>query len=139
MEVTGTRKRRQGFTLIELMVVLAILGLLFALVGPNIFKQQAGAKVDVTKIQIKKLNQALEMFSNTEKKYPAALKELAEKKYLTGEVPQDPWGQDYVYEPAYSDDGDRVVGYNLFSMGPDRRKDTPDDIGNKRMEKKDIQ
>jgi len=130
--------KRRGFTLIELMVVLAILGLLFALVGPNIFKQQAGAKIKVAQIQIKQLEQSLELFNNNEKKYPTALKELVEKKTIAGSsVPQDPWGQDYVYEATYSDDGDRVIGYNLFSMGPDRRKDTADDIGNKRNAKKD--
>jgi len=129
------RRKRQGFTLIELMVVLAILGLLFALVGPNIFKQQAGAKIKVASIQLKNLRETLKLYKGGDA-FPASLQDLVKSKDL-GSVPKDPWNEAYVYEPRYSDDGERVVNFNLFSKGPDRRKDTADDIGNSRMQKTD--
>lgn len=130
-------KKRLGFTLIEIMVVLAILGLLFALVGPNIFKQQGDAKIKVAGIQIQNFRTTIEGYNTRENKYPVSLQELFDKGEMKGTMPKDPWGEDYVYEPEYSDDGERVVAYNLFSMGPDRRKDTADDIGNKRNVKTD--
>jgi general secretion pathway protein G len=130
-------KKRLGFTLIEIMVVLAILGLLFALVGPNIFKQQGVAKIQATKIQLKYFVETIRLHNNEHGKYPVSLQELFDKQDKKEPVPKDAWGEDYVYEPEYGDDGERVVDFNLFSMGPDRRKDTADDIGNKRNDKKD--
>ena len=126
-------KKRKGFTLIELMVVLAILGLLFALVGPNIFKQQSKAKLKIAGIQLKNLEQIVKLYKGGDA-YPASLAELVKSKDIPA-IPKDPWKQPYIYEPVFSDDGDKVIGFNLFSKGPDKTKDTADDIGNKRMQK----
>ena len=58
----GWVQRQRGFTLMELLVVLAILGLLMSLVGPRVLNQLGGAKVKTAAIQIKDLEQALEMY-----------------------------------------------------------------------------
>lgn len=106
-------KRRgygRGFTLMELLVVLAILGLLMSLVGPAVLNQLGGAKTKTTRIQIKDLEQALEMYSLDVGHYPTTaqgLDALVSKPanaagwngpYLKGDVPQDPWKRDYIYK-----------------------------------------
>lgn len=108
------RKKRRpqfGFTLMELLVVLAILGLLVSLVGPQVLNQLGGAKTKTAKIQIKDLEQALEMYKLDVGRYPSTnegLDALVSKPgdasgwngpYLKGgKVPADPWSRDYYYK-----------------------------------------
>jgi general secretion pathway protein G len=101
---------QRGFTLMELLVVLAILGLLMSLVGPQVLKQLGGAKSKTALIQIRDLEQALEMYKLDVGRYPSTaqgLEALVDKPsgvsgwngpYLKGAVPQDPWNQDYIYK-----------------------------------------
>ena len=106
----GGRCRSRGFTLMELLVVLAILGLLISLVGPQVLNQLGGAKTKTARIQIRDLEQALEMYKLDVGHYPSTregLAALVEKPanaagwngpYLKSDVPQDPWRQDYHYK-----------------------------------------
>jgi general secretion pathway protein G len=106
----GGRRRARGFTLMELLVVLAILGLLISLVGPQVLNQLGGAKTKTARIQIRDLEQALEMYKLDVGHYPSTregLVALVEKPanaagwngpYLKSDVPQDPWRQDYHYK-----------------------------------------
>ena len=105
----GLRSRLAGFTLIELLVVLVILGLLAGLVGPNVLNALGGAKTKTARIQIKEIEQALEMYKLDVGRYPTdsqGLNALVERPadadgwngpYLKSGVPQDPWKQDYLY------------------------------------------
>ena len=105
-----TGNNQSGFTLMELLVVLAILGLLMSLVGPQVLKQLGGAKTKTALIQIRDLEQALEMYKLDVGRYPntaQGLDALVDKPggtagwngpYLKGDVPQDPWKQDYLYK-----------------------------------------
>jgi len=65
------RRRQRGFTLMELLVVLAILGLLVSLVGPQVLNQLGGAKSKTAKIQIRDLEQALEMYKLDVGRFPS--------------------------------------------------------------------
>lgn len=110
--MTNSRKanRQSGFTLMELLVVLAILGLLMSLVGPQVLNQLGGAKVKTAAIQIKDLEQALEMykldvgrFPRTEEGLEALNKKPAKGSgwngpYLKSDVPLDPWKAEYNYK-----------------------------------------
>jgi len=99
-----------GFTLMELLVVLAILGLLMSLVGPRVLNQLGGAKTKTAAIQIKDLEQALEMYKLDVGRFPSTsdgLKALNEKPggatgwngpYLKSDVPLDPWKREYNYK-----------------------------------------
>ena len=130
MRILGTKPRSTGrvtgFTLIELLVVLAIISLLAGLVGPSVLNQLGGAKTKTAKIQIKDLEQALEMYKLDVGRYPATgdgLEALVQKPgnadgwngpYLKSGVPQDPWKNDYKYVFP----GERAE-VEIFSLGQD--------------------
>jgi len=108
--VKQKRSSESGFTLIELMIVLFILGLLTALVAPRLMGRVGKAKQKSAQTQIHMLGTALELFYLDSGRYPTeaeGLKALSQKPdtmsswggpYLDKEVPKDPWGNNYVYK-----------------------------------------
>lgn len=100
----------RGFTLVELLVVLAILALLAGLVGPRILGQLGGAKTKTAAVQIKDLEQAADLFKLDVGRYPTrdeGLSALVARPatangwngpYLKKGLPDDPWGNPYHYE-----------------------------------------
>jgi len=116
---------KRGFTLIELLVVLVILGLLAALVGPNIFKNLSKGQAGAAKAQIELLGQALDQFRLDMGRYPTSQEGLAalvtnpgidnwQGPYLKKGLPNDPWGRPYHYQSPGSH-GD----FDLVSFGKD--------------------
>jgi general secretion pathway protein G len=115
---------QSGFTLMELLVVLAILGLLMSLVGPQVLNQLGGAKTKTAFIQIKDLEQALEIYKLDIGRFPSTgegLDALMSKPgsaagwngpYLKGKVPLDPWKREYHYKYP----GERAE-LDIFSYG----------------------
>ncbi|MDX1733665.1 MAG: type II secretion system major pseudopilin GspG [Halioglobus sp.] len=130
----------RGFTLIELLVVLVILGLLAGLVGPNVLNQLGGAKTKTARVQIKELEQALEMYKLDVGRYPTdsqGLNALVEKPgdadgwngpYLKSGVPQDPWKQDYHYD--YPGTRAEIDIYSLGQDGAEGGDGEDSDVGN---------
>jgi general secretion pathway protein G len=100
----------RGFTLMELLVVLAILGLLMSLVGPRVLSQLGGAKTKTAAIQIKDLEQSLEMYKLDVGRFPTTEEGLValvvkpgsvsgwNGPYLKSDVPLDPWNREYNYK-----------------------------------------
>jgi len=130
-----SRRTSPGFTLVELLVVLAILGLLVGLVGPQVMKHLGGAKHDTAKLQIEDLGAALDLFYLGVGRYPTSsegLKALVEAPagtekwtgpYLKKKtLPKDPWGRDYLY----STPGEHGA-YDLLSYGADGARGGEDD------------
>ena len=120
-------RRRSGFTLIEIMVVVVILGLLAALVVPRIGPQVAEAQRTTAQTQIRSLEDALEMYRLHNGFYPSTQQGLdalvkapttspVPKRYAEGgyikKVPDDPWGNPYIYR----NDNGRI---RIISTGPD--------------------
>jgi len=104
------RHGERGFTLVEILVVITIIGLIMALVGPRVLNYLAESKVKAAKIQIESFSSALDLYYIDVGRYPSTsegLEALARQPggvqawngpYLrTGSVPKDPWGRPYVY------------------------------------------
>jgi general secretion pathway protein G len=107
---TAARDRRRGFTLVEILVVLAIIGLIMGLVGPRVLSYLSDSKVKAARIQIEGFAAALDLYYLDNGRYPASndgLTALVRKPdaaaswngpYLKGNVvPNDPWGRSYTY------------------------------------------
>lgn len=127
--VPSTR-HAQGFTLLEMIVVLVIIGLIMGLVGPRLFSQADKAKVQTAETQVRMLKGALETMRLDIGRFPSdqeGLRLLTERPgderlaarwsgpYLDEAVPADPWGNPYQYSPAASAD----YAFTLYSMGAD--------------------
>ena len=123
-------EKNNGFSLIELLVVLVILGLLGGLVGPRLFSQVDSSKVEVAKTQIRMLKTSLQTFRLDVGRYPSneeGLKSLVEKPasnklwrgpYLEELLPSDPWGNPFFYAP----NANNFQGFALYSQGADGKK-----------------
>ena len=121
------RTRESGFTLIEMMVVMVIIGLLVALVGPNFIRQGEKAKGKAARAQIEMLGTALDTFRLDVGRYPTSQEGLAALRqrpfgadrwdgpYLKKDVPGDPWGRPYYYRSP----GEGGHPYDLLSYGAD--------------------
>ena len=119
--------RQAGFTLLELLVVVAIIGLLAGYVGPRYFAQLNKSERHAARTQIEAFARALDTFRLDTGHYPSAAQGLAalsqrpadEAKwngpYLQKAVPADPWGRPYVYRQPGSGDTD----FDLLSLGRD--------------------
>jgi general secretion pathway protein G len=123
-------RRDDGFTLIEILVVLVILGLLAGLVGPQVLRYLGGSRQDTARLQVEQLSAALDLYRLDVGRYPAAeqgLKSLVEAPpgvrnwsgpYLgKGTVPPDPWGNPYGYRAP-----GRKAAFDLWSFGADNRE-----------------
>lgn len=126
MQMKNERKvpGQQGFTLVEIMIVVVILGLLVGLVGPKIFKQFEKAERGTAKAQIEMLGTSVDTFRLDMRRYPKELDELLRKPsddknwdgpYVKKDLPTDPWERPYVYKCP----GDEGRDYDIISYGAD--------------------
>jgi len=114
-----------GMTLIEIMVVVAIIGLLMGTVGVVAYQRYQKAKITDAKLVISNVQQALGHFRlETNEDCPSDLNVLYTKKFLTKE-PRDPWGQELIFKCPGEHDSE---GADIASKGPDKQEGTEDDI-----------
>ncbi|MCA1748694.1 MAG: type II secretion system major pseudopilin GspG [Sphingomonadales bacterium] len=128
LQVAHPRRRAarkpNGFTLVEMMVVIFIIGLLTAVVAYNVFRSQDTAMVTKARSDIARLGQALEMYRLDHARYPSGAEGLQALVTPSGaggrsdgyiqRLPEDPWGNPY----QYSNPG-RAAPYDIYSLGAD--------------------
>lgn len=119
-------QKPRGFTLLELLVVMVIIGLLAGYVGPKLFGQIGKSESKVTRAQIDALQKSLDQYRIDTGRYPSTQQGLAalvtrphgeaawQGPYLAKAVPTDPWSRPYVYR-APGEHGE----YDLYSLGRD--------------------
>ena len=135
---TSVQKRqvKRGFTLVEIMLVVVIIGILAALVIPKIAGNTERARVTAAQADINGgIKSALGQYEVDIGFYPKSLQDLLVQPgnaknwhgpYLD-KLPVDPWGNPYVY---YFPGKHNPSGYDLLSVGPDQKEGTEDDVGN---------
>ena len=129
------RRRRGGFTLVEVLLVLAILVMLGAMVGVGVLQVKKTADKRAAKAQVSMLDETVNMYRIDIGAFPESLDDLQQMPqlkntdkwngpYLEKDLPIDPWGNEYQYVP----EGD---GFRIWSFGPDGADGSGDDIDNK--------
>jgi len=116
----------RGFTLIEILIVVAIIGLIASLIAPNLIGRFERSKEEVAKAQIEMLSSAVQAFMIDLGRYPNSLEELVNLQdpkwrgpYLSKKsLPKDPWGREYQFKCP----GDHGP-FDLYSFGPNGKLD----------------
>lgn len=135
------RKGEAGYSLLEILIVLAIMGLLATMVAPRLFTQLDKSKVTAAKAQAKSLRLALDAYKLDTGNYPKASEGLSVLvkapqsnngtwygPYLDGDaLPMDPWNHPFVYEAPKLDGNGRELSPHVISLGADN---TPGGTGN---------
>jgi general secretion pathway protein G len=140
MKLNHTKRNQikllRGFTLVEMLLVVAIIGILAALVIPKISGAGEHSRIVAAQADIKGgIKTALDRYEIDNGYYPRTLNDLiqapSDAKHWSGpyldQIPIDPWGNPYIY---YFPGKHNQAGYDLLSAGPDDKEGTDDDIGN---------
>ncbi|MDB4980122.1 MAG: ral secretion pathway protein [Myxococcales bacterium] len=114
-----------GFTLLEIMIVLAIIAMIAGGVGVAVFKQFQKAKISTAKLRVKSARDAVTQYMIETPSCPKSIEELVSGKFLDKNNAKDPWGSPIGMKCPGTNDTD---GADVSSPGPDKQDGTADDI-----------
>lgn len=142
------RAARRAFSLIEVMIVIAIILAISGLVALTLFGRRDQAEADLALVEMRQLEQALRLFRLDFNRYPTDDEGLAVlwdrerldpdanqsswREYLERPMPRDRWGNEWGYRQQ-SEETDDLTKYDLWSFGPDGQEGTEDDIASWRI------
>ena len=124
---TRARQGERGMTLLEIMIVVAILGLLATVVVSNLMNKFNNAKVQTTKIKINEVKSTINQYYTVVGEYPNNMQDLTNPPEglspFFDKVPQDAWGKDLIYKPSPNGEN-----FEVMSLGKDGQRGTKDDL-----------
>ncbi len=121
-----TPRRRSGFTLIEIMLVVVIIGILAAVAVPKLGHNLGKAQINATRGTISAMDTAIDSYMlDHSAKLPPSLQDLLPYLKNAKSLPKDGWGKDFTYTPNQTDGS-----YSIVSGGPDEVMGSADDITN---------
>ena len=125
MQNTDRRVEQRGFTLIEIMVVIVILGLLATMIATSVNQHHEDAQVTRARADLKTLHEAAVMYRMKHGRWPtmAELTERDQNGWQAISTKSDPWQRDYLLRP-----GERPGDFTVLSLGADGQEGTDDDV-----------
>jgi len=128
-------RKQKGFTLLELMIVIAIIGLLIAIVVPDLINAKREAEIKSCEASLRGVQSALELYYTHYKYYPENLQTTLNEGYLQEAGDKDPWNRSFIYRLSTGSGAENGAegaqtanNYMIGSYGPDGKQDTPDDV-----------
>tara|TARA_B100000674_G_scaffold476365_1_gene470415 strand:+ start:100 stop:504 length:405 start_codon:yes stop_codon:yes gene_type:complete len=115
---------QRGMTLVEIMVVIAIIGIVTTAIGFAVVGYMSDARIEAARLQVKKVSQAAAQSARMNSSDDVSLDELVGKKYIKEADKKDPWGNDLTLEPYDSPD----LPVRVCSLGPDGKSGGDDDL-----------
>lgn len=121
------RQGERGMTLLEIMIVVAILGLLATVVVSNLMNKFNNAKVQTTKLKISEAKSTINQYYTVVGEYPNSMNDLVNPPEglspFFDKVPQDAWGKELIYKPSPNGEA-----FEVMSLGKDGQRGTKDDL-----------
>jgi len=119
------RQADQGMTMLEIMIVLAIIGLVMSVVGVGVFSNWKKAQVKVARVAVNEIAQkTIQFMTDNNNECPKSVDDLVAQKYMPKKQ-KDPWNHDFILRCPGTVN---VDGIDVVSLGPDGQEGTPDDI-----------
>lgn len=127
------RRPQRGFSLLEIMVVITLIGLVTAAIGVAVMNQLEKGQMDTARSQAYEIAKSVELYKLQSGTFPTTGQGLTvlasppKGKPLMDKVPKDPWGADYIYVIPGQKNASK---FDVRSKGPDGQEGTEDDVGN---------
>ena len=119
------RETQRGMTMLEIMIVLAIIGLVMSVVGVGVYSNWKKAQIKIARVAVNEIaSKSVQYMTDNSNECPKSIDDLVAQKYMPKKQ-KDPWNRDYILRCPGTINTD---GIDVISLGPDGQEGTPDDI-----------